>query len=233
MIRAPWMRPATVGGSLIVIIVIIVVVINANHGTTRPGAPQNVTATARPDAATVSWDAPVQGGATTYVVTSEPSHDTCSTTGLSCLVSGLRSETSYRFTVVARNGAGTGPPSSESNAVTPAAPAPPTLVVSPAGVLRSGERVTVTGSGFTPDDQVYLVECLRDASGEGGCDVSTATPVTTTSSGHLPATTFTIVAGAIGNSTCGTTPSNRDRCAVSAGNASGGDSAVAPISIAG
>jgi hypothetical protein len=45
----------------------------------------------------------------------------------------------------------------------------------------------------------------------------------------LPRHTFTVTEGKIGNGSCGTTKANLKNCAVSVGNAAGGDSAVAPI----
>jgi hypothetical protein len=54
--------------------------------------------------------------------------------------------------------------------------------------------------------------------------------VTITASGTLPSTNFNVVTGTIGSGTCGTSSSNLKSCALSAGNAVGGDSASAPIS---
>jgi hypothetical protein len=105
----------------------------------------------------------------------------------------------------------------------------PKLVVTPATGLKSGDTVKASGTGFTPNDSVYLVECLVTATGEGGCDTATLKAVTITSTGVLPSTTFTVITGSIGNGTCGTTTSDLKNCGVSAGNANGGDSAVAPI----
>jgi Neocarzinostatin family len=113
--------------------------------------------------------------------------------------------------------------------VTMASAATPKLNVAPATNLKKGEAVTVTGSGFTPGDTVYVVECLKNAKGEAGCDISIAVPATITAGGALPKTKIKVTTGKIGSGKCGTTAGNLKNCAISAGNASGGDSAVKDI----
>jgi hypothetical protein len=105
----------------------------------------------------------------------------------------------------------------------------PHVTVKPATGLKKGQVVRVSGSGFKPHDQVYLVECLRTAKGQAGCAIATAKPATITAAGTLPVTTFKVVTGRVGNGTCGTTAANLAKCAVSVGNVQGKDSAVAPI----
>jgi predicted phage tail protein len=87
-----------------------------------PGAPTGATATAGYTSALVSWTAPASDSAITgYTVASSPVGFTCSPTlpATSCTVSGLSLTTAYTFTVTATNGAGTGPSSAASAAVTP------------------------------------------------------------------------------------------------------------------
>lgn len=113
-----------------------------------------------------------------------------------------------------------------------ASAAGPKVIVTPSTNLRNGESVRVTGSGFKPGDTVFLVECQRNAKGQSGCKVpSSSLPpnATITSGGLLPKTTFKVETGRIGSGLCGTTKANVARCAVSVGNAAGGDSAVGNI----
>jgi hypothetical protein len=117
-----------------------------------------------------------------------------------------------------------------------AAKAIPKLVVKPAVNLNNGEKVTVSGSGFKPGDTVYFVECLRTAKGQAGCNTPAGIPpyATISATGTFPTFKFRVTTGKVGTGTgtCGTKASNLAKCAVSAGNATGGDSAVADITFA-
>jgi hypothetical protein len=110
----------------------------------------------------------------------------------------------------------------------------PKVVVSPSVNLRNGEVVHVSGSGFKAGDTVYLVECLAKAKGQSGCLVKGIPPYAKiTSKGLLPRTAFKVVTGKVGTGKsaglCGTAKTNLKNCAVSVGNASGGDSGVGLI----
>jgi len=113
--------------------------------------------------------------------------------------------------------------------VTASAVAKPVLKVTPATGLTNHRTVKVTGTGFKPKEQVYLVECLATASGGSQCNIAGAVPVTISAKGVFPVTTFKVVTGAIGKGKCGTKASNLKSCALSAGTASGTDTAVARI----
>ena len=115
-----FMGVATVDGSVSVAITDDPELVVVNTVPTAPGTP---TATAGNGSATVSWAAPSStGGAaiTGYTVTSS-SGQTCTTTALSCIVTGLTNGSSYTFTVVATNTVGDSAASSASAAVIPQA----------------------------------------------------------------------------------------------------------------
>jgi len=105
----------------------------------------------------------------------------------------------------------------------------PKLVVTPFTGLKNPTAVEVSGTGFKPRDTVYITECQVAAKGEAGCDIFTAVPVKISTRGALAKTKFKVVTGTVGNGKCGTTATNLRKCAVSAGNANGGDSAVFKI----
>ena len=87
-----------------------------------PSEPLTVTATAGKLSATVAWAAPASAGlsaVTGYTVVGTPYGPGCTTTQLTCSISGLTEGTSYTFRVYAQNALGSGPPSAESNSVTP------------------------------------------------------------------------------------------------------------------
>ena len=143
-------------------------------GSTVPGAPTGVTATAGNASALVSWTAPgLNGGSaiTSYTVTSQSSLfgtpvRTCTTTGAtSCTVTGLTNGIAYTFTVAATNSAGTGPSSAASNSVTPRdLPGAPTGVTATAGDAQatvSWVAPTSTGgtaiTGYTVTSSASLV----------------------------------------------------------------------------
>jgi hypothetical protein len=105
----------------------------------------------------------------------------------------------------------------------------PGVVVSPATNLANGASVAITGSGFTPGLSVYAVECLATSTTEAGCDTGTATPIAVSSTGTLPSTSFKVVAGTIGNGTCGTSTTNYDGCVIEVATITGTDRGVASI----
>jgi hypothetical protein len=135
---------------------------------TSPNAPTGVVATPGNTTATVTWDAPYNGGSpiTHYTVNSSPGNRNCTaSTGRTCTVTGLTNGTSYTFRVRAFNAVGQSPWSAWSNAVVPGnVPSPPlnvsaTAADSSANVswqapLSSGaSAITSYVVTSSPDDQ--------------------------------------------------------------------------------
>jgi hypothetical protein len=105
----------------------------------------------------------------------------------------------------------------------------PHIVVKPLTGLKNGSTVRVSGSGFTPKDNVYVVQCVWKATGQAGCNYLSATPVTISATGTLPSTKYKLVTGTVGNGKCGNKKTNLRNCEMSVGNITGGDSASARI----
>jgi YVTN family beta-propeller protein len=117
---------------------------------TPPGAPTDVTATAGDARATVSWTAPESVGSfpiSSYQVLSSPEGHTClvSAPTTTCEVTGLTNGTAYTFTARALNGAGWGPYSTPSAAVTPGPNATATIQITGSRDSADTRRVVVTG----------------------------------------------------------------------------------------
>jgi hypothetical protein len=120
-----------------------------------PSAPVNVSGTAGDGEVIVSWGAPVNAGSfpiSTYQVQSTPASSGCvvQAPALSCTVTGLTNGTAYTFEVRALNGAGWGPYSAPSAAVTPKVPDPRVLpsitITGTRGEVRGRAGIVVTGA---------------------------------------------------------------------------------------
>ena len=123
---------------------------------TAPGVPGSVTAVATSGGATVSWTASTPNGSpvSIYTVTSLPAGGSCTTSGLSCVITSLTNGTAYSFSVVATNTIGSSVRSLASNSVTPTPPVPnaPTgvsLTVGNAKLTASWTAATTTGGAVT------------------------------------------------------------------------------------
>ncbi len=80
----------------------------------QPSAPRNVSAQVSGTSATVSWSPPTKSGTSSivkYVVTASPGGASCTTSGAThCVMSGLKADVSYTFSVVAFNRQGASQP---------------------------------------------------------------------------------------------------------------------------
>ena len=78
-----------------------------------PGTPTDASVIAGPGSATVSWSPPVSDGGRpieSYTVSSEPENKTCTSTGTTCVIDGLKPGTSYVFDVRASSSLGDSDP---------------------------------------------------------------------------------------------------------------------------
>jgi len=105
----------------------------------------------------------------------------------------------------------------------------PSVTATPATGLKAGDSVAITGSNFTAGLSVYAIECLASATGQAGCDVATATPITVGADGTLPSTTFKVATGTVGTGTCGTTTANANACVINVATVTGTDAGTTPI----
>ena len=162
---------------------------------TLPSAPTGVTATRGNVSALVSWTAPNPGSSsiTGYTVTASSGSFTCTTTGAtSCVVTGLTNGVSYTFTVTATNGAGTGPASSPSNAVTPdTVPDAPTNVVATRGNSSASVTWTAPSSNGGGAISLYTV-----TSTPGGHQCTAPTTAGCTVGGLTNGTSYTFTVAA-------------------------------------
>ncbi|WP_348695866.1 fibronectin type III domain-containing protein, partial [uncultured Nocardioides sp.] len=184
--------------------------INNTPPATAPDAPTDVTATRGDKAATVSWTAAAGNGSpvTSYTITSTPDGITKTVTGdqTDAVIDGLTNGTSYTFTVVASNAAGTSPASSPSNAITPAAaPDAPTDVTA----TRGNTSATVTWTAAAGNGSPITSYTITSTPG-GITKTVPGDTTTTTMAGLTNGTTYTFTVTAtntIGDSTA-SEPSN-------------------------
>lgn len=179
---------------------------------TVPGAPGGVTATAGSGQATVTWTAPASnGGATiTHYVVSASGNDgqTCtwSSGSLTCTVTGLVNGAQYTFTVTAQNAAGTGPASSQSNAVMPIGPPPPPTAVS----ATAGDQQATVACGVPITNGGSAITSYTATASPGGAHASAPScPITVTGLADGTTYTFTVTATNVHGTSAASAASNK------------------------
>jgi hypothetical protein len=106
------------------------------------------------------------------------------------------------------------------------------IQASPSSGLTNNQVVTVTGSGFTPNEPLYVIECLATATDQTGCDTSTVSLTQTSAQGTI-SLKFPVATGQIANGkTCGTAASDLTACVINVATAQGTDTAATPITFA-
>jgi hypothetical protein len=153
-----------------------------------PAAPTGVAATAGNASANVNWTAPSDGGSpiTSYTVTSYVGSTAQAATTVvgsppatGVTIGGLTNGIAYTFTVTATNAIGTGPPSAQSNAVTPTAAltAPVIDLSTPAISAVSNNVTTIVSNSFSPPGAsiIYIAVTLDSQPYEANAHVASVT----------------------------------------------------------
>ena len=153
-----------------------------------PGSPSNPLATAGPASAVVTWSAPAAGSSAvgSYTATATPGGQTCNALApvTTCTISGLTNGTSYTFTVMATNIAGSSPPTSPSAAVIPAdvPSVPPAVTAS-----KADGSVVVSWGASTPNGSAVTGYAVTSSPSSAGC---TSTGTTCTVTGLINGTSY-------------------------------------------
>ena len=175
---------------------------------TVPGAPTTVTGVAGNGQVVVSWLAPDSNGGsavTAYRVTSSPGGFTATSSSLSATVTGLMNGTSYTFTVVATNVAGSSVASSASSSITPiTVPTPPKSVTAMSG----NGQVIVSWVAPAYNGGSAIIDYTVTSSPGGFTATSSSLTGTVTGLANGTSYTFTVTARNDAGSSSASPPSN-------------------------
>ena len=167
--------------------------------TPLPSKPVISTVTAGNGQVTVTWNAS-SPAPTNYTVNGSPG-GTCTTSSLTCTITGLTNGTPYTFTVTANYPDGT-TVSAPSSAVTPEAPTPPDPPTNVTGTAANGSVVVSWSAPGNPGTESLKPQSAATITGytatasPGGatCTTTGATTCTITGLTNFTAFTFTVTA---------------------------------------
>ena len=167
-----------------------------------PGSPRSVTVAPSTNSVTVSWLAPTDSGAspiTSYTITANPGSFTCTSTTLTCTLTGLLSNQDYTFSVVANSSTGSSRVPAISPRIRTLSPQLGSLLGSLTVVtdivsdpaLRTGDSLTVLYRGFNPNELVLLLLASNptvigsaNADANGNVVITSVIPTGTTAGAH-------------------------------------------------
>jgi hypothetical protein len=103
------------------------------------------------------------------------------------------------------------------------------ITVSPATALTNDASVTVTGSGFTAGDSLYILECPKNTVTIADCDTNDAVTETVGPTGALTPEKFSVLSGWVGSGSCGTSEADLNGCYLTVGTLTNTDQAYSPL----
>ena len=135
-----------------------------------PSSPLNVKAIPQDEQVKLTWTASATSSVSSYTATAAPGGETCTTTALSCTITGLTNGIQYRFNVVASNSIGSSSASTPQIIATPGkVPGAPKGVSASAGNNKatvSWSTTNLVGSGKI----TYYV--VSSSNGDSTCTTS-------------------------------------------------------------